>query len=379
MGRKRKEAVDPKTLRGFKLLRCCLDVLQPLRTLPAHGNRQFLYHDYVMLMLLSFFNPVLDSLRSLQRASELEKVRQVLGVPRVSLGSLSESAGQVFDPVFMEPILNDLAERAKGGEVDPRLDKLLHALVAADGSFLKCLPSMVWALFRHQSKHRGVKMHVQLDVASGVPLQVNLTAANASEKKVLRKHLRQAVLYILDRGYIDYSLFQAIHDAGSLVVARLKDNSSYTVLEDRPLRRADRAAGVVCDQYVAMGSSFTRGHLTARVRRLVIRGQDGREIVLLTNSELPAELIGLIYRYRWQVELFFRWFKCILGCTHWMSRTESGVTLQVYVAILASILVSLWTGRKPTKALFQLICLYLQGWASEKELARAVESFRQKA
>ena len=128
-----------------------------------------------------------------------------------------------------------------------------------------------------------------------------------------------------------------------------------------------------------MGSAFTKGDLTAPVRRVVIRveNRDGpSKIILLTNTEVEAEVVALLYRYRWQVELFFRWFKRILGCTHWLSTTYQGVTLQVYVAVLASLLVSLWTGRKPTKRTFEMICLYFQGWATAEELTRHIGSLK---
>jgi IS4 transposase len=90
-------------------------------------------------------------------------------------------------------------------------------------------------------------------------------------------------------------------------------------------------------------------------------------------------MIGLMYRYRWQVELFFRWFKCILGCTHWLSQTRSGLTLQVYVALVASLLIRLWTGQKPTKRTFEMICLYLQGWASQDNLIAHLQALKETA
>lgn len=86
-----------------------------------------------------------------------------------------------------------------------------------------------------------------------------------------------------------------------------------------------------------------------------------------------------IESYRWQVELFFRWFKCILGCTHWLSRTRSGLTLQVYVALVALLLIRLWTGRNPTKRTFEMICLYLQGWASQNNLIAHLQSLKETA
>lgn len=366
-------------IHGLKYLRAFEEILAPLHDVPVHGNRRFFMDQHVSLLLLHFFNPVLSSLRSLQQATGLENVQRTLGVSRTSLAAMSESAGHVFDPELLRPILDEVAGQVQPLSPSVRLDALPGVPTAVDGSFLRCLPKMTWALFRRQTQNRAAKLHVQFNVLRGIPEQIDLTHATASEKQVLRKSLRAALLYILDRGYIDYRLFQAIHDVGSFFVARLKDNSSYEVLRDRPLSAADRAAGVVLDQEVRMGSAFTEGHLTAPVRRIVIRIEDrtgSSEIILLTNTDVEAEVVALLYRYRWQVELFFRWFKCILGCTHWLSTTCQGVTLQVYVAVLASLLVSLWTGRKPTKRTFEMICLYFQGWATAEELTRHIDSLK---
>ena len=128
-----------------------------------------------------------------------------------------------------------------------------------------------------------------------------------------------------------------------------------------------------------MGSAFTQGHLTAAVRRIVIRVENregASEIILLTNTEVEAEVVALLDRYRRQVELFFRWFKCILGCTHWLSTTYLDVILQASVPVLAPLLVSLRTGRKPTQRTFEMIGLYFQGWATAEELTRHIESLK---
>ena len=103
----------------------------------------------------------------------------------------------------------------------------------------------------------------------------------------------------------------------------------------------------------------------------------GRPEILLLASDLvdvDAAWIALGYKFRWTVELFFRWFKCILGCQHLLSTSQNGVTIQVYLALIASLLVSLWTGHKPTKRTFEMLCFYFSGWASEAELqARLAE------
>ncbi|KPK80481.1 MAG: hypothetical protein AMJ81_12060 [Phycisphaerae bacterium SM23_33] len=367
----------PEQLRGLKYLRSFQQLLQPLADLPVHGNRKFCMDHWVWLLLLHFFNPILDSLRALQQATDFHDIQEVVGVKHTSLGSMSESASKVFDPTYLEPILQQLGREVQRLPKDRTRDDLPGVPTAVDGSFLRCLPKMVWATFRKKSGKRGVRLHLHYDIERDIPSAAEITRALGSEKKSLRKLLQSGKLYLIDRGYLDYGLYQAIHEAESFFIARLKDNSSYEVVEDRPLSQADREVGVVCDQGVRMGSAFTEGKLTAPVRRLVIRNPEGQEVILLTNTDLSAELVGLLYRYRWQVELFFRWFKCILGCRNWLSLSPTGLTLQVYVALLASMLVSLWTGRKPRKSTFRVICLHLQGWVRDEELVAHIQRLKE--
>ena len=89
-----------------------------------------------------------------------------------------------------------------------------------------------------------------------------------------------------------------------------------------------------------------------------------RRIVL----DLDAAWIALGYKLRWTVELFFRWFQCILGCQHLLSNNRNGVTIQVYLALIANLVILLWTGHKPTKRTLEMIGHYFSGWASEAEL-----------
>ena len=102
------------------------------------------------------------------------------------------------------------------------------------------------------------------------------------------------------------------------------------------------------------------------------------DILLLATSrlDLDAELIALGYRYRWTVELFFRWLKCILGCRHLLANSRDGVTIQVYLAIIASLLISLWVGRKPTIRTLEMIQFYFMGWATEEELMAHLEKLK---
>jgi len=376
MAGKRKPELRESDISGAKYLRAFEELLSPLMDVPVHGNRDYQFHHHVGLLLLYFFTPVLTSLRALQQATGLQRVQRILGIKRTSLSAMSASANHIFDPAALRPILEHVSAQIQKLARPDQFRHLPGELTAVDGSLLRCLPRMVWALFRRKTQHRAARLHMQYSIERNAPSQFELTQLTTGEAKQLTDTVQPGKLYLLDRGFICYKMYQAIHDAGSFFVSRLKDNSSYEVIEDLPLTAEDKEANVICDQRVRMGSAFTDGDLTTLVRRVVVQEEGRNPVILLTNTDLSAEVVGQMYRYRWQVELFFRWFKCVLGCTHWVSESLDGMTIQVYVALLASMLITLWTGRKPTKRTFEMLCLYFQGWATAEELTNHIASLK---
>src|SRR6266851_6364160 len=242
---------DLKGLKYFKLLGCLLDRLHDNATTRNHaGNRRLFYDQYACLLLLFFFNPVVKSLRGIQQASTLDKVQRLFGCNRVSRGSLSE-ASRVFDPELLHAIIGDLAAQTLpliyGKEAEA-----LRGLTAVDGSLLPALPKMAWALWL-DPQHRAAKMHVHFDVLKGVPVEATVTAGNDSETQQLRATLQPERLYVIDRGYADYQLFQDIIDAKSDFIGRIRENAVGTIVEERPLTAEARAAGVRSDRIVWLG------------------------------------------------------------------------------------------------------------------------------
>jgi Transposase DDE domain len=365
MAAKLRPTVTAKDIRGLKYFHVLLPLLLRLHDAGTErdraGNRQLFYDQYAALVLLYFFNPILTSLRSLQQASALRQVQKRLGCGRVSRGSLSEAA-YVFDAALLQEIIGELADRALPLATGPEA-KALQGLTAADGSLLPALPKMAWALWV-DDQHRAAKLHLQFDVLKGVPTVASITAGTGSEYDQLRAHVQPDRLYAIDRGYAEYRLFQDILDAGSSFIGRVRDNAVYQIIEERPLTAAARQAGVIRDRVVWLGGDQS-GQVLRQPLRLVevATGKTdahGRPEVLLLacdRLELDASLIALGYKYRWTIELFFRWYKRILGCQHLLSNCQNGVAIQAYVALIASLLISLWTGRKPTKRTFEMRCL----------------------
>ena len=386
--------LSAQDLHGLQYFRPIRKLLARLHSAADHPNRTLHYDEYAALLLLCYFNPLLKGLRGLRTASDLKKVRRELGVTHASLGSLSEAA-RVFDPDLLRGLFLELAEQvsATNGLARPKGLPLELALIAADGTLLDALPKMLWALWLGPHEH-AVKLHFQFDVLRSVPVDVALTSGNGNEKEVLQGLLHARCLYLLDRGYRDYAFYQAIIDAHSSFVARVQGNVAYEVIETRPVSAEARAGGVESDQVVWLGWKKRGQSLRQPVRLIKVHVKNppahglkpraarvnGKAKCIRTQAEeydvwlvtdrldLTAEVIALLYRYRWQIELFFRWFKCVLGCKHLLSESPEGIALQIYAALLATLLITLWTGRKPNQMTLTMVGLYLQGWADEEEL-----------
>ncbi len=387
--------VRPPLAQGLKYVRLVGQLLARLhgaaRVRDRAGNRRLFYEQYATLLLLYFLPPAVTSLRGLQQVTTLAAVQRRWGVRRTALGSLSEAA-QVFEAPLLQDVLSELALRAwtRASKGNPALLKgdaaVLRDLVAIDGSLLLALPRMVWAVWK-DSQHRAAKMHVAFAALRQVPVGVTLTAGTGSERAELRRLVQPGGFYVFDRGYVDYGLFVDLHALPCSFVARVPDRAAYRVQQAQPVSAAAQAAGVQGDAWI---DRLSTDHHQVRwpapwrvVRVATPRTQaDGTPVVLVlvTNRlDLEADLMALAYRYRWTVELFFRWLKCILGCRHLLSQSENGVHLQVYMALIASLLISLWVGRPPSKRTYELLCFYLGGWASPAEVLTHIDRLQLKA
>lgn len=384
MAPKRRLPIREADLRGFKYFKILNPILERLHedgtARDRAGNRRLHFDQYAALLLLYFFNPIVTSLRGIQLGGTLDKVQKLLGVKRTSLGSLSEAA-RVFDPDLLRDIVGELAHQAVP-LVHGREAEALRGLTAVDGSFLPALPKMAWALWK-DDQHRAVKMHVHFDVLRGIPVDATLTPGVGSETKQLRANLQPGCLYVIDRGYAEYQLFQDIIDRGSGFIGRLRDNAVWDTFEERPVSSTAQAAGVRRDLVVILGGRHTQDAWKQALR--IVEVDTGKTnaygrpetLLLATNRlDLDAELVALGYRHRWAIELFFRWFKCVLGCKHLLSTNAEGITIQVYLGIIASLLISIWTGKKPTKRTWEMLQFYFSGWATADELMQHIQKLQ---
>jgi Transposase DDE domain len=349
----------------------------------VHGNRTFFYDQLVVAHLLAFFNPAMHSLRRIDDVFDLPAVRRRFGF-RAAARSTVADAQRLFDPELLRPILDDLTQRANLQPHDARLDDLTRQLTAVDGTFFAVAPRIAWALYNRKSddgvrRHTGrrgrttrgnIRAHVHFDILRGVPERFSLTGGQASEGGQLRVSLRPEHCYVLDRGFQSYDLLGDILQAHSDFVVRLRKSARRTELEPRPLTAADLAAGVVADALVQIGwrDDQTPPLPTLRRVEVAVDGHDGPLVLLTSCLDLPAETIALIYQHRWQIELFFRWLKCMAHLEHFYSESPQGMTLQLYVTIIGTLLIALETGARPSVYDFSLLSFALSGQAPLEEV-----------
>jgi hypothetical protein len=391
MGRPRKDAIEEKDLHGFKHFKLLMPLLEKLHDDGCRrdqaGNRVLHYDQYAALILLYFFNPIVTSLRGIQQTSELQKVQRLLGCSRAALGSLSEAA-RVFDADLLRGIIGDLVERLPPISRNSAFDDIKGVLTLVDGSLLPALPRLAEAMWLNE-ENRAFKIHTQFELLKGIPVRMDLTEGNGNEREMLEAHLEKDRVYVMDRGYAKFGLFKRILEAGSSFVCRIRDNSVFDVIQERELSKEALAAGIVRDAVVRFTGSQAVEAGMGPLRIIEIectphrkvtghtsRGgpEQGDTLLIATNMlDVPPEIVALIYKHRWAIETFFRFYKHVLGCRHLLSHDTNGISIQVYLGIIACLLIALWTGRKPTLRTYEMICFYFTGLASQEELLAHIE------
>jgi Transposase DDE domain len=379
-----KRELTEKDLGHWKILhrfRQQLEAVFERQALPAsfeNPNRELTAPDHLSLFLFGLLNPVAQTLRGLSQASGLERVQQEVGSRVVPRSTFSE-AQHVLDPVLLERVFAELSAELPCAGQDARYGQ--WQWLARDGSLFRALPRMAWAWYGGGNKgatNRAVRLHLSLHVWDDKPVQAAIRPGQRCERAVWQEQLEKGAGYIGDRYFGEnYKLFQTLDQKGCAFVLRLRESAVIPVEEELPLSAEDKAAGVVRQAWVPLGGQAR--YRSMRLRVVWIETPEGQTIILATNLDpaaLSAALVGELYRKRWRVELFFRWVKCILGCGHWLAESPEGVSLQLYLALIASLLLQLYTGRRPTKRMMELFRFYLIGWATEAELKSGLARYR---
>lgn len=332
----------------------------------SHGNAELELIDVLIVLLAAFYNPMVRSQRLIEALSSQGWMQQQTGLARLPRSTLSDALKR-FDPEQLKPLIGHLSSRvARLDQRDPDLAALTRQVIAADGSYFNLAGEVLWALAcrrgNGQAPQSRVRLDLQLAVDSFTLAQGHVAGREAgSEPQAMMGHLKSGAIYLVDRLYVHFGFLKAVLEKGSSFVVRLKKDTGFASAVDRPLGAKDREQGVLLDQQGHLSGPRSEGNKgrasrTGKppgqmLRRVVILDPArNQQVVLLTDLlDVPAHVISVLYRKRWLIELFLRFLKCTASMDHLISKSRQGITLQLYVAMIATLLLHLATGKRVSK------------------------------
>jgi hypothetical protein len=221
---------------------------------------------------------------------------------------------------------------------DNELD-LKEMVYAIDSTTIDlCLEWFPWAHFR--STKSAIKVHSQMAITGSIPVFIRVSEGNVHDVNFLEHiAIEEGCIYVMDRGYLDYSRLERFASEGAFFVIRAKKNLHFHVRESRPV---EKNRGLVCDQTIRLSGNVTKTKYKGKLRRIHFRDSEtGKDLVFLTNHfAAPALTIARIYKARWRIELFFKWIKQNLRIKAFYGRSENAVKTQIWIAICTYLMVA---------------------------------------
>lgn len=257
---------------------------------------------------------------------------------RVSRNTLADANHARDARIFMDTALAMAQATRALLPVDPDLARLDLQAYALDSTTIDlCLQLFPWAFFRRTKA--GVKMHTLLDLRAGIPSFVLLTSAHTKDVHILDNMvIEPGAFYVLDRAYLDFERFCRLDRSKAFFVTRSKKNLTARVVERKEV---DSSLGVISDQSIRLTGPKSRKRYPDLIRRVRFKDpESGKRLVFITNNFLlSADTIALLYKKRWQVELFFKWVKQHLKIKAFYGNTPNAVATQIWVGVIVFVLI----------------------------------------
>jgi Transposase DDE domain len=368
--------VWPERVFGAKHVQSLERLVNQLREQSPHGNRHLFLDDVFVAYLLAFFNPALRTLRTIEDFSQTRQAQKHLTIRKLCKSTLSDF-NKLADPSRLQPILDQLRRevlKPGQGKAAGPLSALHRQILAVDGTFLKAAAAVIWAIRRRGSK-TGARLDFHVDVETWLPELIVIPENGDGEAKTALNTITPGAIQIYDRGIFSFELIAAHPPKDADFVIRMREPGprcpKLETIETRALTQAARDAGVTSDRLVRLVGSDHRKAPDMVLREVVIVPPDDPEnpIYLLTTLLDPdASVIGLLYRHRWQIELFFRWLKSYARFDHLISHNREGVLLNFYVAVIGVTLMYLHMNHRPSKYMFVMMGMVANGSATLEEI-----------
>ena len=299
------------------------------------------------------------------------------GVSKSTLADANEARDWRIYADFAQSLIRIARPLYADEELGLDLDNTVYALDASTIDL--CLSVFPWALFR--STKSAVKLHTLLDLRGNIPTFIHISDGKLHDVNVLDLLLPEpGAFYIMDRGYVDFKRLFSLNLAGAFFVIRAKSNTQYKRRYSHPI---DKSGGARCDQTIVLTGVNSATDYPQPLRRIKYHdAQTGKTFNFLTNNfAVPAQTVADLYRYRWQVELFFKWIKQHLRIKSFFGTSENAVKTQIWIAISVYVLVAILKKRLDFKAdlytIFQVLSLTLFEKTLLKQLLSENDSIMQ--
>lgn len=324
------------------------------------GNKYVRFYSCWNQLLCMLFGQLTsrDSLRDLLITLEAHSAKYYhLGLGKnVSRSNLAK-ANERRNCKIYEEFAYFMIDQAKRGCIlddDFKLN-LKGNVYAFDSSTIDlCLSVFWWAEFRKTKG--GIKLHTLYDIKTSIPTFIHISNASVHDVNVMDLIPYEAGgYYIVDRGYVDFKRLHTIHTSKAYFVTRAKSNFRF----QRMYSKAKKiTTGILCDQIGKLEGYYTLKDYPDKIRRIkYFDVESQRTFIFITNNfDLSAEEIALLYKYRWKVELFFKWIKQHLKVKTFWGTTINAVKIQIYCAIIAYCLVAIVRNTfKITRPIYEIL------------------------
>ena len=296
---------------------------------------QFLCMAFAQLTYRESLRDIVACLRSQDRRLYHAGIRG--RVSRSTLADANESRDWRIYADFAQVLIGEARRLYRDDDFGVALTQTVYAL---DSTMIDlCMTLFPWA--HYKDTQHALKLHTLLDLRGRIPTVIRITPAQVHDVKMLDQLTPEAgALYVLDRGYLDFTRLYRWTQHGAFFITRARKQFRFTRVASRPV---DKTTGVQCDQTIAVVWFYTAKGYPERLRRIRYWDkQRAQRLVFLTNNfTLPPLTITELYRCRWQVELFFKWIKQHLRIKAFYGTSETAVKTQVWIAVCSYLLVAI--------------------------------------
>lgn len=320
---------------------------------PDYRYRKFFFIDHLYSFIVYNLSQDIDSMRDIVSFIEdspwLSSTIEVADVSRSSFSDANTNRNyKAFEQVFK--LLYQFAAHILPGGI-----ALTENVCILDGTLIRCVASMLWA--KYKTKTNAIKGHLLFDLSKYIPESINITDGNGSERAILKNIIKKGITYVVDRGYNCYRLWDYIIDYGAYFVSRPFKDFCYELVAELKLSLNEIKQGVISDQVVKLGN---KKHYQTRnkIRLITYLAEDGKIYKFISNRfDLSALEVCELYRLRWEIETFFKWLKAHLKVNKFIVRSENGVLIQMYSALITYLLLKIyaWKVYKTTELTKRII------------------------